>query len=700
MHLQDYLALAAIFIGGIIFYLPFINWPTDPHFGVFSLWTLFTPPGKPIPEQLICGNQGFSRIYLHYVMHILNRLWGQKNLLHNSRRTQATLIALTGCIVYGMTQNGLGVSRPAALLAAFFYIFTATRPRLDPVYINAEPYYSLAACLAVWLLLSCAANQSPLWPLFAAYFLLAFMALNAKIVYIIDFILLGCGYLLTTKAVSITLAASFASLLLAIALFYLIFRQYLKTSRLKNLTAYAGWARSRAGKIKLSDIFTSTIAPTPLPRLALFGLSGALWLIIKDGNWLLFAWIISSLSIIAAQQRLCNYHFQTAIAPLSAAAAILFNIVFKTPPFFVSMGILLILLLERKNIQTAIRLFRVKSVKGSLEVAFGNDYYKYFDTRLGDIVIHHSSYKKSFIAWGVAPQLFAMTREQPYTFAGAVTRLAHSVFPGQQVKLIKAVTSTPHPWIYDLSDNLPAKGAFNPLIFYKSTGCLYKQMTRLKDIGYFQLIGKREIEPNFKLNLFLNKNPELDLLEAEEAERGHYGLRPPCWQKDILYLSNKWVQGEENLPDQNDIIEAENTADSPPHSISQVYSSLIFGLCGNNSAALKKIQLWDSNQNPFLLISPILQAVTWLVYRITTNNEQRWPLKTGILNRIQFHEAARLAPFIYYIYKSEYASTSEKRILQATLDKARLRDGPYDDWRSRNKLAAFLKSYCQPITTK
>ncbi len=647
------IALAAL---TLILIRPFLSWPADPHLGVFFRWPYFRP-GEPVPQQLIRGNQGFSRIYLYTLAELLLRVLGKGRLALKVCLVQALFLWLTA-VALAQVALLAGLSPVGAYGAAALCLFLSTRPQFCFMCYNAEPHYTLCAALGVAGLMASLATASSAGSgesvalAGASVLLLAFAGINTKIIFLLDAGLLGLTTLLLTGWPWDAFFAMLAAGLAGIAAFVLIYRRYLARDSVNQLVGYAKWATQHNTRSFYREIYETQVRGTPLPATLLLALGGlpALWQAQNHGAGVLACvWLASSVILLALQFRLAHYQFLLVFPPLALAAGALLDAAWGYSPLALAGLLLAYALAGRGFLADALSYYRKRPLAEHLRRALGDAYFSHFDLRLEDLVREHNTHPGPFLAWGVVPQAHLLADEAPHTYVGVFRALAYRAFPGHRAVLIQALTGVRHEWLYDMSWREGGEDGFNPLATYGGLGLAYVPVKRSDNVVHYRLERSEQGWPaNPDTDFFVAAGQSADALAQE---LGFPGARPPFCPEGLDYtlpgLGRELVAGGgtgrwKGLSEPVEALCAARAADPRPL-LARLYLPLLRTLAGDREGAALALAGWRANPGPYPELSPAVPLAEWLLASHLALNPGPIPLDGADLNRVSMAEALGVA---------------------------------------------------------
>lgn len=676
---------------GLVLAAPFLAFPPDPHVAYWSMWSLHRKPGERIPMQLVLNNQGFSRIYMFLLCVALRRLFGNRAFLEKARLLQA--LALGGCaaMIFCAARAGLGLGYWPSLLGGLLFLLTITRPQFDFMAMNAEPFHVLASGTALVLMLTGLPEGA--WGQVAfGFFLLSFSAINAKIVFLAEPLLVLPVVALNASQPWVCAAWSALGIALGLACFVALFRRYLAREALHSLLFYAKWAASLRAGSNYRYLYDAFLSKTPLAGLALLALGGVPSALGSPGGRVVAGWLLAQGVTLFAQQRLALYHVQIVLPSLALASCLALQALLDLHPLALAAGLAAFCVLSRRALADLPAYYRAQPMEQRIQRAFGDAARHFYDLRLPELARHHQAAPGPFIPWGNANQLYYITGQRPYSHAPLFESWGHLLYPGHQDVLIDALREVPHPYIYDLNFRERGWDSFNPLTVYEGTGVRYAPVERRLNVTFYARLDFDPAHaPRRSMHFYLRATPSLDLLHQELAALGlgpDHG--PGAWPHDVLDMALWLLRGPAAPalaePDWLDRL----PRDLGRHHIAQLYAAAAHLAAGRAGQARQWLALWQAPHNPYPAMWPELRLAAWCLELLLGGEPGPLPLEPDIMNRLPLYAAFRMGRALAALGADPAIPAPEAQAAGRMLDDLRLNDTPYRDDESHQRLQGLL----------
>lgn len=689
------LALAAL---TYLLIQPFLAWPGEPHMGVFFRWPFFRP-GEPVPKQLILGNQGFSRIYLYHLADAIIRLLGRKHLQAKVTLVQAGSLWLTSVVLVGLCIGPLGMAPAAAYGGAVVYLFVSTRPQFTFMRYNSETHYSLCIIIGLWGLTTAMGGEYSLPLIGASVLLMTFGAINAKIIFLLDVGLLGLAFLLLTGWPWPVFFTMIVAGLLALALFYLLFKKYLVRDSVSQLVNYARWASAHPLLSHLADTYRAYLKPTPFLATLILSLCGLPLLLASKQGVLPVVWFVSSLVLLVAQMRLAQYHFLLLFPAMSLAVAALFNGALSFSPWlfwlliaaYACFGV-------RTFIPDTFLHYGNRPLKEKISSALGQKYYTIFDLRLDRLAAEHATHPGPFLPWGNVPQLNLMTDEAPHTYMGVYRALVHRLFPHHQQRMVEAVTTVEHGWVYDLSWGPMGLDGFNPLAVMAGLGVCYVPVKRSENIVHYQLVGTTSGWPvNPDVRFYVETGQTADLLRQELESAGRAVPLGPRGHAFSLMELCEALHGR-TAPDIGSLLDdCLDLVDTPSGSSLRLFAAAAALLSADTETAVRQLESWRDADTAYPAMSPSMAVAEWYLAWRTGSGDSLFPLDDTTLNRVSMLEAYEVCHFLATLLAREELPGEARDAVIDCLRSVSIPETDHKDDMLTHKLSLILSPFRETV---
>ncbi len=675
---------------GVVFFSPFVSWPPDPHFGSFSIWALFRRPGEKIPAEVVLGNMGLSRIFLHYLVEWTRKLLG-KNALHiKVRWVQAGFLILTGIVLYSISVKYLLINPTIAMIGTIIFFYVSSRPQFLFAYLNAEIFYFFFASLAVMVLFWGGFNLELNFPagiFFTALFV--FAGLHAKPCYLIDPFLIGITSLALLGWSWSYMSAMLIGGLVGAGFYFFMLRGHMYADSLKWLLLYRKQFSSTFSNIFSLFLvkYKKDLSSSPLLGLMVLTLAGIIFGPWDNYQFILCAWMIASLLSLFVQGRFERYHFFPLFPPASILATRGISTFAQENEGLMMMVLLLFLFLGRRSLKDFFFFYGSASMEEKMARGVPN-YVYYWDTRMELVTNHNTRKQADFIAWGIIPQMYYLVNQRPvtsYTFFHHWMAFLYE--PWKKIMLKDVIKTTPE-WIYDFNAWNKRYGHFNSLGFFAATGLVYAPVDRKKNLVFYQLIPPTTVLPSLsdmgwpsaRFNIYVKKSPMADLFQDEMEIIGYSrNSLPQEWRKDILSIVSSLVCGErmtfpELHEEEETLWENHNTG-----YLIKLYGAAISMHRNDKNKGICLLAEWLDIWKASIQFFPQINALVFVLERLAGTKEPTISLDKNCLNLLPPEQTLELAQFLLLSLNAGVLADTEKIYIKKMLGNIRIDSGSYFD---------------------
>ncbi|CCK81685.1 hypothetical protein [Desulfobacula toluolica] len=663
-----YIPIILIVFLAFYFFIPYRNWPPDPHFGSYGIWSLFYK--KENARQFITGAIGLSRAYMFFIVKMIVQLSNNRCTNTLVKILMWAMVMITGELVFYISAQILQMPNWLALFAATTFLFSASRPQMLPTYLNGEQFYMVISSISMILLFKASTypiNDQPQSLLILWAFLLFGAAVFTKINFILEPFIIGCLYWSQQNFSIYVFQYILLGCLPALFFYLLLIKKYSFKGAINNYSWYltkSGWLKtiSISNQYRLlKDRYEIALKHSPLAIIFLAAVWGAWSYSPKDNiSWLLVAWLIATLINIATQFRFELYHFYVLIPPASILTVMGFQSQIEAQN---SIGIVclsfLLIVGARRSILNFPQYYKNKPLSKHMGQAI-TVYQYYWDLRISQVESHCKTYEGPFLAWGIVPQIYYMTKRAPlctYTFFHYNT-IAAPMQDTLQTQLLTAIKEKKPCWIYDFNCWNTRYGPLNPLTLSILTGQSYAPAYRREHLIYYQLCAtsKKKYQmlhiqdQTARYRLHVYKSQSLDLFHDELRISGiEVSALSPIWHMDIDELLISYKLGHYYCCSELRTIEEKLSKTIINLTITRLFLSIFFLHQKQNKTAEEYLNSWVDITKKILPTNSLLRLAPNILYRLMDQDESIIHFENESLNILPIRDGFDFSFFCIWL---------------------------------------------------